>query len=256
MITVDRQNPTPLYEQIKLILREQIVDGTLVPGVQLPTENELCRQYHVSRITIVKALTDLQREGLIQRIQGKGSIVSPPSIKSTLNTIMGFSENMRRNGLVPHSVVSEIATIDGDLEVRRAFQLPLNYSGKFMRFERHMFVNEIPAIIFSIVVREEVGSKMKEYPLTNTSFYRLYEKILGRRVIRNDTSLTPILATPKMIEFMKVKPGTPHFMFRGLSYVEGDMPVELSFGYHHGDLFRFESTIYHVREEVANKGLS
>src|SRR5262245_24463161 len=101
MISVDRANPTPLYEQIKLILREQITGGELVPGVQLPTENELCRQYNVSRITIVKALTDLQHEGLIRRIQGKGSIVNPLPIKSAMNTIMGFTENMRRNGLVP-----------------------------------------------------------------------------------------------------------------------------------------------------------
>jgi GntR family transcriptional regulator len=256
MINVDRANPTPLYEQIKLILREQITDGKLRPGVQLPSEHQLCRQYNVSRITIVKALTDLQHEGLIRRIQGKGSIVNPLPIKSAMNTIMGFTENMRRNGLVPRSIISQIETIDGDLELRQAFQLPLNYSGRFMQFTREMYVNEIPAVLFTITVREEIGAKMREYPLNNTSFYRLYEEILGRRVIRNDTTLTPILATPEIIEFMHVKPGTPHFLFRGLSFVEGDMPVELSVGIHHGDLFRFESTIYHVREEVANKRLN
>jgi GntR family transcriptional regulator len=256
MIRVDRQNPTPLYEQIKLILREQITAGELAPGVRLPTENALCRQYAVSRITIVKALDDLQHEGLIQRIQGKGSIVNPLPIKSAMNAIMGFTENMRRNGLTPRSIVSDAETIDGDLELRQAFQLPLNYNGKFTRFTRKMYVNDIPAVLFTITVREEIGAKMLEYPLNNTSFYKLYEEILGRRVIRNDTSLTPILATPEIIEFMRVKPGTPHFMFRGLSFVEGEMPVELSVGYHHGELFRFESSIYHVREEVANKRLN
>jgi GntR family transcriptional regulator len=256
MISVDRANPTPLYEQIKLILREQITGGELSPGVQLPTENELCRQYNVSRITIVKALTDLQHEGLIRRIQGKGSIVNPPPIKSAMNTIMGFTENMRRNGLVPRSIVSYMDTVDGDLELLQTFQLPMNYYGRFTRFKREMYVNDIPAVLFTITVREEIGAKLREYPLDNTSFYKLYQEILGRRVIRNDTTLTPILATPEIIEFMNVKPGTPHFLFRGISFVEGDMPVELSVGIHHGDLFRFESTIYHVREEVANKGMN
>jgi DNA-binding GntR family transcriptional regulator len=131
----------------------------------------------------------------------------------------------------------------------------MNYEGRFTRFAREMYVNDIPAVLFTITVKEEIGLKLQEYPLNDTSFYRLYEKILGRRIIRNDTSLTPILATPEVIQFLKVKPGTPHFSFRGLSFVEGEVPVELSIGIHHGELFQFESTIYRVREEVANKGI-
>jgi DNA-binding GntR family transcriptional regulator len=256
MLKVDRQNPTPLYEQIKLILREQITEGEFGPGVQLPTENQLCRQYAVSRITIVKALTDLQHEGLIRRIQGKGSIVNPLPIRTAMNNIMGFTESMRRNGLTPRSIVSMMETIDGDLELRQTFQLPMNYDGKFTRFRREMYVNDIPSVLFTVIVRQEIGSKLQAYPLNNTSFYKLYEKILGRRVIRNDTALTPILATPELTDFFQVKAGTPHFAFRGLSFVEGDVPVELSMGFYRGDMFQFESTIYRVREEVANKRIT
>jgi GntR family transcriptional regulator len=253
MSKVDRHNPTPLYEQIKLILREQITHGELKPGVLLPTENELCERYDVSRITVVKALTDLAHEGFIYRIRGKGSIVNTLPIKHAMDNILGFTESMRRNGLEPHSVVTEIRTVEGDLELRRLFQLPLSYSATFTRFKRRMFVNDMPAVLFTIYVKAEVGERMQEYPLDNTSFYQLYEKILGRRVTRNETSLTPILANPETVELLGVNPGTPHFSFQGLSFLEGDVPVELSRGIFRGDLFQFESTIYRIREEVANQ---
>ena len=160
MIKVDRQNPTPLYEQIQTHPPRANYGGKSrhQPGVQLPTEHELCRQYNVSRLTIVKALTDLQHEGLIRRIQGKGSIVNPLPIKNAMNNIMGFTESMRRNGLTPRAIVSEIDTIEGDLELRQTFQLPMNYDGKFTHSST-MYVNDIPWVLFSIIVKQEIGSE-------------------------------------------------------------------------------------------------
>jgi GntR family transcriptional regulator len=256
MYKVHRENPTPLYEQIKLILREQIVSGELKPGAQLPTENEFCKHYHVSRITVVKALTDLAHEGLIRRIQGKGSLVNHLPIKHGMDGIRGFTESIRQNGLKPSSKVLSIDTFVGDFELRRIFKLPVGYDARFMRFKRLMFVDEMPAVLFTVIVKEEVGLEMRERQLDNISFYKLYEEILARRVTRNETTLTPVRATPEVIELLKVEPGSAHFLFRGLSFVEGDMPVELSNGIFRGDFFQFESTIYRIREEVAYKSIS
>lgn len=252
MYTVDRHNPTPLYEQIKLILRDEIVSGALKPGVQLPTESALCKKYEVSRITIVKALDELAHDGLIHRIQGKGSIVNELPIKSNMNEVMGFNATMRQIGIEPRSKVVSIETIDDDLNLRRKFRLPLNVVHRFIRFKRLMFINDMPSIVFDVHVRQELGLKMQEYDLDNISFYKLYQEILGRPVTRNETSLSPILANAEAIELLKVKPGTAHFLFQGLSFLEGDIPVELAIGIHRGDLFQFESTIYRVREEVAH----
>lgn len=256
MFTVDRNNPTPLYEQIKLILRDQIALGEIKPGKALPTESELCGRYGVSRITVIKALSDLTHEGLIHRVQGKGSIVNPVPIKNAMDKILGFTETMRQNGLTPRSTVLSSETIEGNFELCSLFQLPLSRRTRFARFKRLMFVNAIPAVLFTIVMREELGMKIREYDLENVSFYALYEKILGRRVSQNKTTLTPILATPEAIEFLGVEPNSPQFLFRGLSFAEGDVPVELSTGIFRGDMFQFSSTIYRLREEVTYKKMN
>jgi len=67
----------PLYQTILDELRAKIQNGSLSPGQALPTELELADLYKVSRITSKRAMEELEREGLISRRRGVGSIVSP-----------------------------------------------------------------------------------------------------------------------------------------------------------------------------------
>ena len=67
----------PMYEQIQNELMEQIQSGVFQPGDRIPSEKELAERYHVSRITAVKALTELALNGYIYRVQGRGSFANP-----------------------------------------------------------------------------------------------------------------------------------------------------------------------------------
>jgi DNA-binding LacI/PurR family transcriptional regulator len=77
----------PIYAKIAETLREEIKNGTLKPGDQLPTEEELCNFYNVSRGTIRKALHTLESEGIISRRQGIGSFVNNVSEKISSKSI-------------------------------------------------------------------------------------------------------------------------------------------------------------------------
>ncbi|MEF3305004.1 GntR family transcriptional regulator [Paenibacillus sp. GYB003] len=67
----------PLYKQIKQFILDNIRQSVWQPGDKTPSENELAAQFQVSRITIKNALQELIEEGLIYRVQGKGTFVSP-----------------------------------------------------------------------------------------------------------------------------------------------------------------------------------
>ncbi len=248
--SVDRNNPTPLYEQIKTALRDQILRGGWRPGARLPTESALCEQYSVSRITVVKALNDLMQDGLIERIQGKGSIVLPARVRGSLNEVRGFTQTAEINGFVPHSIILSIDVIEGDSELARFFRLQPNDRRKFMRFRRLRMLNDTPAVVLDSTVTEDLGRKLASQPLEDASFYKLYELLLGRRVERNDASLQPVVANREMARLLGVARGSPHFAFRGLSYLEGDIPIELSVGTYRGDLFTFAGTMSRIRKEV------
>src|SRR5690606_25013339 len=96
--TVTPLSPAPLYAQIKELLRERILDGSYKPHEQMPSESEMMATFGVSRITVRQALNDLQQEGLIFRIHGKGTFVSKPKAFQDLGKLQGFGEAMRQMG--------------------------------------------------------------------------------------------------------------------------------------------------------------
>jgi DNA-binding GntR family transcriptional regulator len=248
MEQINRQNPTPLYEQLKLILRDQIMMGTLTPGTLLPSEQSYCEKFKISRITVSRALGDLEREGFVQRIQGKGTIVTYPAHNEPLTSIRGFTRTILEAGKKATSKVLSIDTLPGNIALANVFKLPQESENNFIRFRRLRYVDGVPATIMTSIVRESLGLRMQEFELENTSFYSLFEKILGVQVIRNETTLIPIIATPEVIELLNARPGSAHFLFRGVSYIEGDIPIELSLAVFHGGMFTFSTNIYNLSD--------
>jgi len=74
--TLDRKaNAKALYSQLLTRFRERILDGSLPAGSRLPTELELAQQYDISRGTVRQAMSALVQEGLLERVQGRGTFV-------------------------------------------------------------------------------------------------------------------------------------------------------------------------------------
>jgi DNA-binding LacI/PurR family transcriptional regulator len=71
----DRDSPVPKYQQVYEALHRGIVSGRLRPGERLPSEAELVKQFGTSRITVGRAMRELQHEGLIERRAGSGTYV-------------------------------------------------------------------------------------------------------------------------------------------------------------------------------------
>ncbi len=94
-----------LYEKIQHDLMAKIQDGTYPPGARIPSELRLAKEYGVSRITAIKALTELSLNGYINRQQGKGSFVNPPNMRFRPSALLATRppaevEGTRRIGLM------------------------------------------------------------------------------------------------------------------------------------------------------------
>jgi GntR family transcriptional regulator len=74
--TVDRGSKEKLYVQIYSIFLKKIENGEWPAGAQIPAEDELCRIYDVSKVTVREAIQELVREGYLKRLQGKGTFVT------------------------------------------------------------------------------------------------------------------------------------------------------------------------------------
>ena len=91
----------PLYLQLKNQLLDDISAGVYTKGQRIPTENELAQTFSVSRITVRKALKELEQEGLLVRRQGKGTFVADPSLRRDILHNSSFTEICRSAGLTP-----------------------------------------------------------------------------------------------------------------------------------------------------------
>jgi len=74
--TVDRGSKEKLYVQIYSIILEKIENGGWPAGTQIPPEDELCKMYDVSKVTVREAIHELVREGYLTRQQGRGTFVT------------------------------------------------------------------------------------------------------------------------------------------------------------------------------------
>jgi GntR family transcriptional regulator len=98
---VRQKGGLPLYAQLADVLRELINGEKLGPGSRLPSEPELVARYGVSRATSAKALDVLEREGLVQREQGRGTFVRDTVLERPLPELTGFTEHVTKAGYEP-----------------------------------------------------------------------------------------------------------------------------------------------------------
>ena len=75
-ILINKFSPIPLYLQLKNSIKENIANGTFKPGDKIPTEEEICNTYRISRTVTKQALSELVSEGYLVRYKSKGTFVN------------------------------------------------------------------------------------------------------------------------------------------------------------------------------------
>jgi GntR family histidine utilization transcriptional repressor len=102
-----RTRPPVPYEQVKASLRQRIALGGWQPGVRLPSERELVQQFGCARMTVHRALRELEDEGLIERRQGSGSYVAQLHPISNLLQVRDIHDEIAERG---HTHVTRVCS--------------------------------------------------------------------------------------------------------------------------------------------------
>ena len=89
---IDREAYEPAYSQLVNILKSQIAAGRFRPGAQLPSEAQLRQLYHVSPMTVRRAINILLDQGLVTTAQGRGTFVKGPDISEAVFQLHGLKE--------------------------------------------------------------------------------------------------------------------------------------------------------------------
>lgn len=99
----EERQDTPLYEQMKAEIKARIERGEWPINFRIPSENELVEMLGVSRMTAHRALRELASEGVIVRVQGRGSFVAPKKRRANVSDVRNIAEEIAARGS-QHSV--------------------------------------------------------------------------------------------------------------------------------------------------------
>lgn len=93
-IIISNRSTVPIYEQIKIQIIEAILSDELREDTQLSSIRQLAKELKVSVITTTRAYKDLEEEGYVVNVQGKGCYVLPKNQELVYEKLMGNMENL------------------------------------------------------------------------------------------------------------------------------------------------------------------
>ncbi len=236
---IDRSSLLPFYYQLKQILLADIKRRGLKLGDRLPGDHDLCATYDVSRTVVRQALAELESEGVITRIKGRGTFVAPPkTAEGLVQSLTGLYEDVTARGGHLRSDVRRLEVVAADAQV--AADLAVEPGHPIIVLERLRFVNEEPWVLTTTYLPEEMAPGLVHEDLCNQSLYALLEGTYGVRLARGRRSVEAAVANTGLASSLGISRGASILVLRSVSVGPDGRPIESFVAYHRGDRSRFE----------------
>ena len=227
---LDESSSLPLYQQLQRALRQAIEGRVLGPTDALPPERDLADEFHVSRITVRKAIDGLVSEGLLVRRQGSGTFMSS-RVEKNFSKLTSFSEDMRARGRAPHSVWLRKSA--GSVTPEEALTLRSSPGTPVFRFHRIRFADDTPMAVEYATV---LGSCLPAIEAVESSLYEALERT-GNRPVRALQRLRAVLLAAEQAELLKASERDAGLLVERLGFLKDGRAVEFTQTYYRGDIY-------------------
>lgn len=233
--------PLPLYSQIRELLRQRIMDGTYCAHAQMPSESEMMRTFGVSRITVRQALGDLQKEGLIFKIHGKGTFVSKPKAFQNVTRLQGFGEAMATMGYETFSKILSYRTLTDHKGVTH--KLALAEHDPVVEIRRLRYLNREPISLDVSYLPAAIGDRLMQEDLATRDIFAILENDYGQTLTHAELSIQAILADESTARLLTLEEGAPLLYIERLTHGLDGRPLDYEHLYYRGDAFQYRLRI-------------
>lgn len=241
----DIDSPVPLYIQIKDALRTGILDGAYPPHSRMPSESELQTMFDVSRITIRQALGDLQKEGLIFKVHGKGSFVSKPKAFQNITSLQGFAEAMSGSGHEIANRVVQFRFVPAPAEV--ADKLGVDEQATVAEIHRVRLLNREPISYEITWLPETIGRRLRRADLATRDIFLILENDCGLALGSADLGIDAITADSRLARALEIKKDAPLLRIVRLTHDGAGKPVDFEYLYFRGGTFQYRLRVERKR---------
>jgi len=234
-----KRDQIPLYYQLQQLLRKKILSGTFPIDTPLPTENELCKDYKVSRTTVRQAFAALKNEGLIFRIPGKGTYIAADRLSDKImhyfSTVDSIGETLKFASLpkkIHHKgVVAPSARIASIMGLEPGEKI---FCTRGVRFQ-----NEYPFCYFMTSTHPDFIKDINLEGIKSETVLKLIIKKTGIKLQRVTQKIRAVKANEKVAKFLDIKKDIPLLELECIYISENDKIIEVGLNHFNGELFSY-----------------
>jgi GntR family transcriptional regulator len=248
-----QRQPVPLWLRVESVLRHKIATGEYRAGDCLQGELTLAAMFNVSRVTVREALRSLAQDGIVQRIQGKGTfVIAGPHTRSehaVLTSFVGtayFNEAFPGSGPEPNYRSPrcrhvQIATVEPPVEIREILETP---APDLLRLRRVLVDDGGPYAYVLDYMSHEVGHSLRVEDLSVGWLTQLLNRRLSQRIAEAAQTIETRLADAELAEQLEIPIGAPLLhatrVYRDIS----GRPIYVAKVWNRADRFRYTATYY------------
>jgi GntR family transcriptional regulator len=223
---------SPKGEQLRSIL-EDLIDA-LRPGDPLPSERELAERYDIARMTVRAEITRLAAEGLVERVQGRGTFVAEARVAQAA-ALSSFTEDMRARGHRPGSEVLGQGVVAADDAV--ASRLEVATGAPVVRVRRVRTADGEPMALEEAFLPADRFRALADEDLVDASLFTVLEERYGARFPIADQRVVAVEIVGEDANLLRVAPGRAGLKFHTILIDEDERPLAYAWSLFRGDRY-------------------
>lgn len=235
------RSPIPLYHRLYVSLREKIFRGEWQSGDLVPSEQEISKNFNVSRVTVRRALGLLEKEDLLRRFQGRGSFVAPKVETRPVNAnIAEHFDNLATLRRQTRVRLIDFKYIPAPPEAQRKLQCE---AGTIVQWSaRVRLLNDTPVSYISSYVPEQIGRSFGEADLLSSApVLSLIER--STEIDHAEQIISATLVDEKMSGLLKAPVGAPLLELHRLVFAPSGKRVMFSRSLYNPDYYQYRMNL-------------
>jgi len=233
---LNRDSSVPLYAQLEEILRAKIAGGEWQPNQRIPSENELNKIYGLSRMTARGVLTKLVNEGVVFRVPGKGTFLSPEKFEAISPAYRGVREQLEAMGYQTTTNVLGMGLEDPAPKVRD--KLRLADGAQVYAIHRLRAVQSEPISLHHSYVPAALAPGLEDHDTGNEQLCVILEKNFGLAMKQVEEHLEATAASATEAGHLGMRRGQPVLLLEDVISNDRGLAFEYSTIVFRGDRVR------------------
>lgn len=234
---IDRSSPVPYYHQLRELLQAWIEENSVVPHIRIPSEAELGERFGVSRTVVRHTLLELERNGVIYRVKGRGSFVAQPKLRQQITELTSFTQDARERGERSGSRVLSQEMHPASETVARHLQIPPETP--VLRLKRVRLVNNEPLALETAYLNFDGCEGLLTESFKNQSLYEVLSIRYRITPFRAEQEHEASIVRPGEASLLNLRTGSPVMLISRTTYDGNSRPFEFVRSVYRGDKYRF-----------------